>query len=559
MTDAALVAAAAAGDRDAAGTLLLRYYPECWRFAYRMMGHVQDAEDVVQDTFLRVVRALRTCREPDRFRFWLFRILANACRTALRQRSRRGRRFVTESDGDNDIERFAGQTTPEDSPRSEASELARHVALSAAIQAALSQLEAKQREAFLLKHVEEMEYTEMAAVTGVGVSALKMRVKRACESLRPLLAGPGSGNFAADDDDLQEKAKWAWLAAVVRKAPELPPDVIARVIHTAAQAAGTSVAVWQTARLVLQWALGTGAAIGVAFAGYSLVKSRNPTGDPARADARAPAAGPAAPVLDSARIEASDTDTIPAQPRTPVPPVVAPPAPRAAAKPETTDETPPDLTPPVDDRTYALGNLQAMATMIDADLDRLRDGLGESGLRDFAVLVNDAAQAGLPWVSLFERALEGVATQRPPALVLERVEHRIGSLREAYQALAMSAMHHDVNAGADALEAGASATQIGEVGRASSPGHAAIALHTLAGLIADGVPPSAATQALVQQTTAGASDATLLALHAAVTADIATGVSPLAALRAQVERLGADSATAAPAPDSAEPSPSPAP
>ena len=52
---------------------------------------------------------------------------------------------------------------------------------------ALGQLDAGQREAFLLKHVEDMSYDEMAVLTGVGVSALKMRVKRACDRLRDLL------------------------------------------------------------------------------------------------------------------------------------------------------------------------------------------------------------------------------------------------------------------------------------------------------------------------------------------------------------------------------------
>jgi RNA polymerase sigma-70 factor (ECF subfamily) len=55
------------------------------------------------------------------------------------------------------------------------------------IQRALLMLEEDQREAFLLKHVEELGYEEMAELTGVGVSALKMRVKRACERLRALL------------------------------------------------------------------------------------------------------------------------------------------------------------------------------------------------------------------------------------------------------------------------------------------------------------------------------------------------------------------------------------
>jgi RNA polymerase sigma-70 factor (ECF subfamily) len=61
------------------------------------------------------------------------------------------------------------------------------------IERALRMLPVDQREAFLLKHVEEMSYDEIAAMTGVSVSALKMRVKRACDMLRDLLEGVYNG------------------------------------------------------------------------------------------------------------------------------------------------------------------------------------------------------------------------------------------------------------------------------------------------------------------------------------------------------------------------------
>jgi RNA polymerase sigma-70 factor (ECF subfamily) len=183
MTDAALAAAAAAGDRDAAGALVRRYYQDCWRFAYRMMGHRHDAEDVIQETFLRVFRSLGGYREQDRFRPWLFRILTNVCRTALLQRRRRARWFLS----DIRSERVLQLASADEPPLDEVSECARHAALAVALQAAILQLDPKQREAFLLKCGEGMEYVEMAEITGVGVSALKMRVKRACHALRPLL------------------------------------------------------------------------------------------------------------------------------------------------------------------------------------------------------------------------------------------------------------------------------------------------------------------------------------------------------------------------------------
>jgi RNA polymerase sigma-70 factor (ECF subfamily) len=61
------------------------------------------------------------------------------------------------------------------------------------IENALGMLPAEQREAFLLKHVEELTYEQMAEMTGISVPALKMRVKRACDGLRELLEGVYDG------------------------------------------------------------------------------------------------------------------------------------------------------------------------------------------------------------------------------------------------------------------------------------------------------------------------------------------------------------------------------
>jgi RNA polymerase sigma-70 factor (ECF subfamily) len=195
MTDAALVARARAGEPSAAAALVRRYHADCWRFAYRMLGNRHDAEDVVQETFLRAFRALATYHERERFRSWLFRILANQCRTALLQRRRRARWFVVGDRGERALaEAAADDDGSAASALAEADDLARHAAtVSDALQGALARLDPKQREAFLLKHGEGMEYAEIARVTGASVPALKMRVKRACDALRPLLAEAHDG------------------------------------------------------------------------------------------------------------------------------------------------------------------------------------------------------------------------------------------------------------------------------------------------------------------------------------------------------------------------------
>lgn len=172
MNDAALIARVLDGEVEAFAALFERYHEGCARYAQRMLGNPQDAEDAIQETFLRAYRALGGYRERDLFRAWLFRILVNQCRTLARRRGRWQGRLVHDEAA---IER-AAVLGGEDG-----------VVLRDQLQILLASLDPRLREAFLLKHGEGLEYVEMAAMTGSSVSALKMRVKRACDALRPRL------------------------------------------------------------------------------------------------------------------------------------------------------------------------------------------------------------------------------------------------------------------------------------------------------------------------------------------------------------------------------------
>ncbi len=171
MTDASVLARAIAGDRDAYADLVTEHYPSCLRVAARMLGRRADAEDVVQDTFLRALRALPRYRPEVPFRPWLFRILLNQCHTFGRRRSRHEQRHAAD---DETLLRVPASPVPADDDRDR-------------ITAAVDALDPLLREAFLLKYVEEMDYREMSAATGASISALKMRAKRACDALRPQL------------------------------------------------------------------------------------------------------------------------------------------------------------------------------------------------------------------------------------------------------------------------------------------------------------------------------------------------------------------------------------
>lgn len=174
-SDAQLIADILGGDVESFGVLFQRYRDTCTRFAVRMLGSSSDADDVLQSAFMRAYRNLGRCRDPGRFGGWLYQIVVNECRTFASRQRRRELRFVLDPEA---IERTAAEEVDD-----EAGTMTEHV------ESALAKLPVEQREAFLLKYVEDMSYDEIAEVTGVGVSALKMRVKRACDELRDLLEG----------------------------------------------------------------------------------------------------------------------------------------------------------------------------------------------------------------------------------------------------------------------------------------------------------------------------------------------------------------------------------
>ena len=166
--DAEVVASILGGDREAFGILIRRYEPGLLRYATRMLGSRDAAADAVAESMVRAYRHLASCRDPSRLRTWLYRIVANRCKSHL------GRRPVVEVSLD-DAPPLA------DSADNEAAvERAEQMAL---VERALATLSPEKREAFLLKHVEGLSYEEMAAATGERVPTLKMRVHRAREAL----------------------------------------------------------------------------------------------------------------------------------------------------------------------------------------------------------------------------------------------------------------------------------------------------------------------------------------------------------------------------------------
>src|SRR5437867_3432677 len=159
-------------DTGAYAALVARYRDRLGRYAVHMLGNREDAEEALQDAFVRGYRSLARCDDPERFGAWLYGILVNRCRTTGARAARRGQVFVRDEAALN------GAPLPSSVERTELDDVVRR---------ALARLAPEYREAFLLKHMDDLEYEEMARLTGAGVSALKMRVKRAREQLQAIL------------------------------------------------------------------------------------------------------------------------------------------------------------------------------------------------------------------------------------------------------------------------------------------------------------------------------------------------------------------------------------
>jgi RNA polymerase sigma-70 factor (ECF subfamily) len=171
MSDRIIIKQVLTGDVEAFARLVDRHYARCARIAVRILGNHEDAEEAIQDAFLRAYRALDSYEHRERFSAWLTRILVNQCRTVLARSRRRDAVFA-----DLDLRRveFAIEAVSDEGAWPE-------------LERVLAQLPAEQREAIVLRYADDLTYEEMSRITGAGESALKMRVQRAFARLRALL------------------------------------------------------------------------------------------------------------------------------------------------------------------------------------------------------------------------------------------------------------------------------------------------------------------------------------------------------------------------------------
>lgn len=180
-TDAQLVSEYLSGDEAAFESLVGRYLRRVYSFSARLTGNAQDAEEIAQETFLKVWRNLKKYRSDSSFKTWLFAIARNTAIDRLRKKD--PLLFADLTGGDEDVspeEIFPDTSfTP--------AELAAQKDNKRQIAEVLERLPPAQREVLLLHYTEDMTFHEIGRVLGAPLHTVKSRHHRAIIALREIL------------------------------------------------------------------------------------------------------------------------------------------------------------------------------------------------------------------------------------------------------------------------------------------------------------------------------------------------------------------------------------
>ena len=179
-TDVATVSRARAGDSDAFRLLVEQHSRLVFRVAYRMTGNEHDADDVVQETFLRAYKQLGRFEERANFGTWLHRIAVNCALDLLRSRGRLDRHYG----GDPEEAEMMGAISSSDPQQDR---LLLSAELRNQVTAAMEKLSGNERTAFVLRHFEGMPVEEIGKTLGIQVNAAKHTIFRAVRKLRESL------------------------------------------------------------------------------------------------------------------------------------------------------------------------------------------------------------------------------------------------------------------------------------------------------------------------------------------------------------------------------------
>lgn len=196
--EASLVQACKEGDQTAFNLLVWRWEKPLFNFTYKYVGDAQLAQDMVQETFIRVLRSIRTYEHRGAFSTWLYRIAVNLCKDHFRKKKLPMvslHDYYTTSSGDRV---YVKDSIADDAPRSDE-------AMAAAdreemVRRLLAGLPEEQRVVILMKEYQTLTFREIAEVLEIPEGTVKARLYRGLRTMREQLErggvmGPGSGGM----------------------------------------------------------------------------------------------------------------------------------------------------------------------------------------------------------------------------------------------------------------------------------------------------------------------------------------------------------------------------
>jgi len=184
-SDEDLVLALSQGRTDCLGVLVSRWEQPLYRFVYRLLERREDARDVCQETFLRVLRKAHEFKTGARFSTWMYQIALNLCRDQMR-RQRRWGLIVRSRDDRGDGQPAFEPVAADDPSETVAAEQRRRT-----VARALDDLPPEQREVLILKEYEGLKFREIAAILSCPESTVKSRMYYGLTSLRTALERRG--------------------------------------------------------------------------------------------------------------------------------------------------------------------------------------------------------------------------------------------------------------------------------------------------------------------------------------------------------------------------------
>ncbi|TCZ69870.1 RNA polymerase sigma factor SigW [Paenibacillus albiflavus] len=178
------------GDRRAFAELVELYKDKIYHLGYRMLGNRQEAEDIVQETFMRLYSNLHRYDENQKFSTWIFRIAANLCIDRLRKRKVTYSLDAEVNDGEgNDY--YAMMSSDEDTPEKQVivSETQRQ------IRKVIDNMPDKYKSIIVLRYLQDLSLQEISDVLDMPITTIKTRLHRGREYLRKKLEASGTRNY----------------------------------------------------------------------------------------------------------------------------------------------------------------------------------------------------------------------------------------------------------------------------------------------------------------------------------------------------------------------------